>query len=115
MFKQLSETYPHPDNGVYFNFRFCVFELDALVMLGGKVIAVELAGSHYAHKNSEGQVGDSLQGKKQIKSRIVQAYGIRQVEINSVGLVERTISSFQNSTHAAKYLRLKLEAVLLTP
>jgi hypothetical protein len=81
-------------------------------VLGNRYVAFELAGTHYLHKDEKGRVGDSWQGKKQIKNAIVQAYGITPCDINSSGLVERTISSFQDYSHARKYLREKLLLLL---
>ena len=51
MFQELSAQQPHPDNGIFFNFPFCVFELDALIVLGNRYVAFELAGTHYLHKD----------------------------------------------------------------
>jgi hypothetical protein len=50
-FERLSLLYPGPNNGIYFNFPFCVFELDALVVLSNQNIAFEFAGTQYQHKN----------------------------------------------------------------
>ena len=51
------------------------------------------------HKTMEKQVTDSIHGKKLMKRKIIEAYGIKLCEINSSGLIERTINSFQDKRH----------------
>jgi hypothetical protein len=43
------------------------------------------------------------------------AYNVKICEINSAGLVERTISAFQNREQGADYLFQKLQQVYLAP
>ena len=64
-----------------------MFELDALVCLNGINIAFELTGTHYLHKNMEMETMGSSQGRKMIKRKIIEAYGVKICEINSWGLV----------------------------
>lgn len=85
-----------------------------MVVVKGRYVAFELNGTHYLHKDGSGQLLESLHGKKHIKKLIVQAYGIKICTINSAGLIERTISAFQDVHHAKKYLGEKLSALLAT-
>jgi hypothetical protein len=50
VYKELAIEYPNSRNALYFNFYFCVFELDALVVLDNKYIAFEIIGTHYLQK-----------------------------------------------------------------
>jgi hypothetical protein len=57
------------------------------------------------HKDLDNSsVSGSCQGKKNIRSSIIKAYGIKVCEINSAGLVERTISSFQDRKNGVKFI-----------
>lgn len=76
-FLELQQEYPHPSNAIYFNFEMCVFQIDAMVILGGKAIAVELGGSHYNIRDESSPPNTQKQGKKLLKERILSSYGVR--------------------------------------
>jgi len=55
--------------------------------------------------------GMASKGHKIIKHQILEAYGIKILQIDSTDIVVRTISSFRDKQNGAKYLLERLEAL----
>jgi hypothetical protein len=72
----LNKKYPHETNALYLDFEFCVFQIDAMMILNNVPIAIELSGSHYNHKN-DNKTLNQKQGKKVLKHKILESYGIK--------------------------------------
>ncbi len=66
-YQNISKKYPHANNQLVFNFSFCVFQIDALIIIDNNYIAFELSGSHYNLKDGKSVLLDKTQGKKILK------------------------------------------------